>query len=1207
MPRVLALGMAVLLAAMAPPSTAYADVDATVLYASPAGGGDICTLAAPCSLAGAQARARELSIDMTTDTVVNLLGGEYHLTEPWTFSASAGDSGTNGHDLVYQADAFGTASAARPVISGGRVVTGWSPHAAAKNIWRAEVAGLETRQLYVNGFRASRPSRGAGIPGTSIVETATGYVTDDPSPQSWSNKSDIEFVYGVDDASPRNQWAEPRCPVADITGTVSAATITMAQPCFSAVKGKRPGGTAGKSVGLPTDVENDPAVLMSAAEPGTFYLDRSVPGSHVLYYVPRPGEDLRTANVVAPVLETVLSIRGTAAAPVHNVRFKGLSFADTTWLTPSTGTGFPEVSYNVWNDGTWPDRQIEAGVHVVAGHDLLFERDTFLRLGGAGLTLDSGSRNNTLVGNVFHDISGNGVQVGNVDRDNTGGSAQVTGNVITNNYIHDIGREYPGAYAIWNALAQHTTVTHNEIAHLPRGGIASNYHWSGRVSDTRGHRFAYNHVWDYMNVMKDGGGFDTNGTHNGLDGTAPNSELTGNVFHDDHNRYGQIYFDLWTSGFTLRNNVAYASDSLDYNTLAGEAANAGQPCCNEQRYNFYSKDPALAVNGRKYMFDADMVVGNAILAPEAIPASILARAGLQPAYRDLLPDATGPLPENEPPTAPGAATAGTVGAGPSVTLSWTAATDNVGVTGYEVDDGDTVVAAVPASQTTATVNGLVPGGVYELVVRARDRAGNLSAAGNSVRVTVPGGSDVVGHWPFDTVTSGRTADASGGGNPGTVTGATLTAGRIGNGLQFDGTDSISMGNAPLLNQDRHSFTVAASFKAQGDGWSRIVSKGHWGDSSGYALWYDSGRITFGVGANGRGDPTKEKDPLARAVLVSTPQRFGDGVWHHAVAVVDRQAQTVTVYVDGSAQPLTTSTAHCGTVTGTTLRITGCPMLAASSNYPFTIGSHAGTYEHFTGAIDDVHIYPRALAATEIHDATFLSGHWPFDAGSGTRTWDRTGNALPSAATVAGATWVPGRFGQALSFNGVDSYVTMGNSPSLNHADRGFTIAVWFRNTQNGWQRMVTKGHWGNSPGYLLQYNSGAVSFGVGADGTAANATLATTPHAFNDGAWHNAAAVVDRGARTIMIYVDGVAQPLASSGYCGVADGVVLRVDGCTRLNATSTDAFTVGAYHTAARTTEVFTGALDDVRVYARPLAEADIDRLLPAAPARSDPFEHQ
>ncbi|MFE5188943.1 carbohydrate binding domain-containing protein [Streptomyces sp. NPDC056628] len=73
----------------------------------------------------------------------------------------------------------------------------------------------------------------------------------------------------------------------------------------------------------------------------------------------------------------------------------------------------------------------------------------------------------------------------------------------------------------------------------------------------------------------------------------------------------------------------------------------------------------------------------------------------------------------------------------SVSLTWNASTDNVGVTGYDVFRGSTQVLSV--SGTSATVGGLSPSTAYTFTVKARDAAGNVSAASGSVSVTTDAG------------------------------------------------------------------------------------------------------------------------------------------------------------------------------------------------------------------------------------------------------------------------------------------------------------------------------------------------------------------------------------------------------------------------------------------------------------------------------------
>lgn len=69
----------------------------------------------------------------------------------------------------------------------------------------------------------------------------------------------------------------------------------------------------------------------------------------------------------------------------------------------------------------------------------------------------------------------------------------------------------------------------------------------------------------------------------------------------------------------------------------------------------------------------------------------------------------------------------------STNLSWTAATDNVGVTGYDVYQGTTLKATV--TTTSYSVSGLTAATAYTFSVKAKDAAGNVSASSNVVNVT----------------------------------------------------------------------------------------------------------------------------------------------------------------------------------------------------------------------------------------------------------------------------------------------------------------------------------------------------------------------------------------------------------------------------------------------------------------------------------------
>jgi len=93
--------------------------------------------------------------------------------------------------------------------------------------------------------------------------------------------------------------------------------------------------------------------------------------------------------------------------------------------------------------------------------------------------------------------------------------------------------------------------------------------------------------------------------------------------------------------------------------------------------------------------------------------------------------------DTTPPTAPTNVTAGSITSS-GATLSWTASTDNVGVTGYKIYNGSTLLAS-PTS-TSSNIGGLSAGTAYTLTVKATDAAGNLSA-GTNVSFTTTAASD----------------------------------------------------------------------------------------------------------------------------------------------------------------------------------------------------------------------------------------------------------------------------------------------------------------------------------------------------------------------------------------------------------------------------------------------------------------------------------
>ncbi|MEU8630196.1 glycosyl hydrolase family 18 protein [Streptomyces sp. NPDC048669] len=99
-----------------------------------------------------------------------------------------------------------------------------------------------------------------------------------------------------------------------------------------------------------------------------------------------------------------------------------------------------------------------------------------------------------------------------------------------------------------------------------------------------------------------------------------------------------------------------------------------------------------------------------------------------------------PATDTSPPTAPGTLHS-TATDSSSVTLAWTASTDNQRVAAYDIYRGTTLATTVSGTTTTATIGGLSPSTSYTFTVKARDPADNSSPASNTLTVKT---DDIVG-------------------------------------------------------------------------------------------------------------------------------------------------------------------------------------------------------------------------------------------------------------------------------------------------------------------------------------------------------------------------------------------------------------------------------------------------------------------------------
>ncbi|MDX3188128.1 glycosyl hydrolase family 18 protein [Streptomyces sp. MN03-5084-2B] len=117
-----------------------------------------------------------------------------------------------------------------------------------------------------------------------------------------------------------------------------------------------------------------------------------------------------------------------------------------------------------------------------------------------------------------------------------------------------------------------------------------------------------------------------------------------------------------------------------------------------------------------------------------------AKGNTSPASAALPVTTNAPSDDTQPPSAPGGLRSTAADSG-SVSLAWTASTDNTGVIGYDVYRGSALATTV--TTTSAVVTGLAPSTSYTFTVRARDGYDNVSAP--SAAVTAKTGDIVSGY------------------------------------------------------------------------------------------------------------------------------------------------------------------------------------------------------------------------------------------------------------------------------------------------------------------------------------------------------------------------------------------------------------------------------------------------------------------------------
>ncbi|MFJ9123859.1 discoidin domain-containing protein [Streptomyces sp. NPDC102340] len=517
----------------APRATA---ADTAVLHAAPHGSGAACTITRPCSLDGARDAARALA---GRSVRVELAGGTYALSRPLELGAK--DSGVT----------WAAAPGARPVLSGGRAITGWS--ANADGTWTAPVPeGVTPRQLFVDGVRAVR-ARGDSCAASVCDATKTGMTgAERTGIDRWERPTDAEAVIRV-------RWRNYHCRIASVSGDL----MTFAQPCWTnSSSGTDRTGPAWDTTTVDSSRYAKVSYFENARElldkPGEFAWDST---ARTVTYLPREGQNPRRFRAVTPTTEGLVNVDGA-----HDVRLTGIGFAYAAYRQPDTDEGYAGTQAGLTLTGaTGPVDHAgrhytkpAAALTVRGGRDVVVDDADFTRLGGAGVVFEQGTQDSTLTRSRFTDLSSGAAYIGDTEPRPT---AELTGarNTVSYNTVRHTGVEYTDAVGIWAGYEAGTVIDHNTLDDLPYSGISVGWGWNQpevQKSVLRDNRITNNRITNAMRVsydQHDGGTIYTQGAQPGtvISGNYLNRSAYGNTERDGNG----IYLDEQSSHITVTRNV----------------------------------------------------------------------------------------------------------------------------------------------------------------------------------------------------------------------------------------------------------------------------------------------------------------------------------------------------------------------------------------------------------------------------------------------------------------------------------------------------------------------------------------------------------------------------------------------------------------------------------------------------------------------------
>lgn len=562
-------------------SLGFAQEQATFYVAPTGNDANPGTEAAPFkTITKAQKAVREINGTMTGDIVVYLREGTYQLNSTVNFDER--DGGKDGHYVRYKAY-----KGEMPLITGGMPVTGWTIHDEANNIWKAEGVEGRFRQLYVNGKKAVRAcfpnaiasdEKGAGTFDHDFVRLSKV----DSSGRAFDVSAEyIKNIKNIEDVEIHLMiaWAESilRLEKAELNGGTAKLIPKDPERTKLFHRAYPMLGTAFTSNPPKQQVfylENSYDLLDAAGE---WYLDEK---EHVLYYKPRSGENMGSANVVAPRFNTLFNVLGKDTKnKVGYMSFEGLIFAHSNYTRPSE-EGFLDLQAANFNVDVLPDPgrgnwerlnsnkfllwRPDAGFRVENAHHFLVKNCTFTQMAATGLDFVSGTNDDVIEGNVFYEIGAAGIMLGKFYQDSTteihiaynpSDKEEIsTRDTIRNNLVTNVTNEHQGAVGIGAGYPRYVVIENNEISYTYYSGISLGFGWTKDQTAMTNNHVNKNNIHHISRLLCDSGPIYT------LSNQGTGSEIKENYLHDySASKWSDywvlpIYLDEGSSGFTVENN-----------------------------------------------------------------------------------------------------------------------------------------------------------------------------------------------------------------------------------------------------------------------------------------------------------------------------------------------------------------------------------------------------------------------------------------------------------------------------------------------------------------------------------------------------------------------------------------------------------------------------------------------------------------------------